>query len=364
MGLVGWEQNYDSSGTQLDAALIASSSGRMYNDEDPLLNIDNLLSTAPDYIRTAADQTAANVQFNQWVTKKTQAGIAKGISMWAQKKLMDISTRSLLERTELFDRTSSDEHLDTNLGKYVGFHIIRPKSRCTKFSVLQIGLQMTEAQELDIYLHRADKRDEYLKTTTLNYTDAGNLQWFDLDDWELEGAVNYFIGYKQSDLVGQTINGAINYRIGAGLTQWPQAKLFHFVAFSVDEPLDTELWHISDMVHTVSTNYGINARVSFCCDLTDFILEQKAQFKEVISKSVAIEFMQSFASNPNARTTRHGTNMSREEVLFQIHGDPRGRKTGLQYDLEKAIEAVLFDTHDIDPLCLPCRHSMYELQST
>ena len=48
-GVIGWDQNSDINGVQLESSLVSSSSGIKYNSFHPLLTFNNLYSIAPDY---------------------------------------------------------------------------------------------------------------------------------------------------------------------------------------------------------------------------------------------------------------------------------------------------------------------------
>jgi len=61
------------------------------------------------------------------------------------------------------------------------------------------------------------------------------------------------------------------------------------------------------------------------------------------------------AYNPNTRVNRHESNVKRNEILYEIDGDTQGRKGGLRYMLDKAIDEIQFDMTGIDKVCLPCR---------
>ena len=75
----------------------------------------------------------------------------------------------------------------------------------------------------------------------------------------------------------------------------------------------------------------------------------------MIAKQLAIDILREFAYNPNVRTNRHSINAARTDILYEIDGDSSSmKKSGLSYQLEQAIKAVMLDTKGIDRVCQPC----------
>jgi hypothetical protein len=61
------------------------------------------------------------------------------------------------------------------------------------------------------------------------------------------------------------------------------------------------------------------------------------------------------ALNPQVRVNRHQANASKEELLYEIDGNPQGRATGLGKELKDAYSALDLDTRGIDRICLTCQ---------
>ena len=58
--------------------------------------------------------------------------------------------------------------------------------------------------------------------------------------------------------------------------------------------------------------------------------------------------------NPNVRVNRNQSNVSREDVLYEVDGNPQGRASGLGKELKEAYDALDLDTRGIDRICLTC----------
>lgn len=354
-GLVGWRQNYNSGGTQL-TALTSSSSGLFFNDEHPDLTFDNLVSLAPDFVRTEVNQSAINSAFTNWLLNKTNAYMIRGIEDWVSMLKADRSGKNLLERKELFTVSNNRTTLDTDDGKIVGFEIRPSNSRSVLYRIWKLGLQLTAAQSIDLMLFNSRKSAPVV-TASLNYTDTSDLQWFDMPDtWKMTGEGNWFIGYDQNELIGQSINGVYDYGFSTGgVLAYPTGS--YFIASGFKAPVGgSSIWNLSQTAYTSDTNYGLNLSMTAYCDYTSFLLEQKHLFASLISKRVAMGLLMEL-KNPNARTNRHEGNIDTDQINFDIHGDTGGRDTfTLVGQYKKALKNLELDETSIDPVCM-CRKS-------
>lgn len=389
IGLVGWRQNVDPTGQQL-TTLTASSSGLYFNDEHPMLTIDNLISIAPDFSRltytawsnvatyamgdkvslsgvnyiaiaASTNQTPPNSTywisaFTAWLKEKTEAGIIKGLNAWMDEKFEDRTARNLLSNSVLFAATGLMTELDANNGQVVGMEILPVISRNLAIKVNRIGLQFDTNQDITISLFNS-RQPTAISTQTITYAASGGIQWEDVA-WTLDGEGAYYLVYDQSDIEGQSINGVHEYHYQTygryGRTSFSMGKFFRAVSFSVGGDV-SGLWDISSNSYTLETNYGLNLDMSVECDYTSLFLEQKNQFKTVIAKSVAIDLLREMAYNPNVNVNRNQANVTREQLLYEIDGDSQGREGGMKKQLEDAIRGAKMDTTGMDKVCLPCK---------
>jgi hypothetical protein len=87
-------------------------------------------------------------------------------------------------------------------------------------------------------------------------------------------------------------------------------------------------------------------------------LEQKNLFKQVVGLNVAIKFLEEMIFNQDARVNRHEANAADKSlrIAYELDGDSTSmKKSGLRYKLQHAMEAIKFDTTNVDKACLPCR---------
>lgn len=404
--LVGWKQNYDLSNITLSDNLTQTESGMYFQQIHPLLTLDNLQSIAPDFqnynwqvydvnkvyksgevvriedslykalqnvpIKTSisdADYWIETNPFSEWLEDKTKASIVKLVNKFINMKLADKASKSLIENKTLFDGTGRLTNKIENRNRLVGFEIDTVRSKGVTVKIDKIGLQMTEPGSYTIYIFHSSN-PEPIYTLTFEKTKANSLEWFKPKDDILlpyesvntDAGGSWYLVYKQSELPenAQAIYKDRDWSTGPckacsrseflAYQAWSKYIEVHPFYISEDEEFDPEA-----MNFTYDKNYGINLEVSAYCDLTDFIIKQRAMFQDVLSKQVAIDFLREFAYNPNVRTNRHSINASKLDILAELDGDSSSmRQSGLSYELDIALKALSISTQGLDRICLPC----------
>lgn len=358
IGLVGWRQNADSSGTQL-TGLTTSTSGMYYNDIHPYLTIDNLLSVAPDFEKTEANQDDINTAFTNWLQEKTEAGIIQAVNTWLNRKSEMLTASALLESTQIYQGTGRQLSDTKVAGKLAGLEITPYRSRLVNIEVESIGIQLTANQSITVYLFHTGSTSP-VESAVINYTANGGVQWENVN-WTLNGEGAYYICYQQDDLTGTSLNGTYD-EINTHSAQYiAKGKYFYATPFTVTSGI-ASLWDFTDNKYSYSTNYGLNIRSSVKCDYTDFVLQQKSLFQTAIANQVAVNLIKEM-QNPQARINRNTANITKEDVLFALHG-ANGNKDGLLHELKRSIDSIQFDSNKIDKVCMPCRRRRVRYTST
>ena len=404
--LVGWKQSYDLSDIMLSSNITQTESGMYFQQIHPLLTLDNLRSIAPDFqnynwqvhdvnkayksgevvrvdesLYKALQNVPAETDildtdywsetnpFSEWLEEKTKASIVKLVNKFINAKLADKATKSLIENKILFDGTGRLTNKIENRNKLVGFEIDTVRSKGVTVKIDKIGLQMTEPGSYTIYIFHSSN-PEPIYTLTFEKTKANSLEWFKPKDdillpyesADTDAGGSWYLVYKQSELPenAQAIYKDRDWSTGPckacsrseflAYQAWSRYIEVHPFYISEDEEFDPEI-----MNFTYDKNYGINLEVSAYCDLTDFIIKQRAMFQDVLSKQVAIDFLREFAYNPNVRTNRHSINASKLDILTELDGDSSSmRQSGLSYELDIALKALSISTQGLDRVCLPC----------
>lgn len=404
--LVGWKQSYDLSDIMLSSNLTQTESGMYFQQIHPLLTLDNLRSIAPDFqnfnwqvhdankayksgevvrvddsLYKAIQDVPAETDildseywtetnpFSEWLEEKTKASIVKLVNKFINMKLADKATKSLIENKILFDGTGRLTNKIENRNKLVGFEIDTVRSKGVTVKIDKIGLQMTEPGSYTLYIFHSSN-PEPIYTLTFEKTKANSLEWFKPKDDILlpyesantDAGGSWYLVYKQSELPenAQAIYKDRDWSTGPckacsrseflAYQAWSRYIEVHPFYISENEEFDPEI-----MNFTYDKNYGLNLEVSAYCDLTDFIIKQRAMFQDVLSKQVAIDFLREFAYNPNVRTNRHSINASKLDILTELDGDANSmRQSGLSYELDIALKALSISTQGLDRVCLPC----------
>lgn len=381
--VVGWstEEGYEQTDLALDSDITQSDSGLFFQQVHPLLTLRNLMSLAPETINAMPKGEDKNKAFSAWLRAKTNASISKAILQYCNNKTVDSMSKALLENKVLFDGTSRLSDTIKNTESLVGFEIVPIRSRGITLKINKIGLQFTKPGNYKLYLMKSGQ-DEPVKVIEVTKKDKNTVEWFKQEDLFLpyladtgDAGGSWYLVYSQAELPedSQAINK--EYDWSKGPCTWCSrrtlelykawSKYIEIHPFKANIPeSDVTLWDTSSNLYTYTTNYGINLEISIACDITDFIVEQRMLFKDIIWYQVGADMLRELAYNPNARTNRFVLNASRAEILYELDGDSRSTKqSGLLYKLDKAYKAIDLDTRGLDRICLTCKGSGVKYRS-
>lgn len=414
--LIGWEQNYDTSDLKISDALTVSESGLYFQRIHPLLTLQNMSCIAPDFknmtfeeynaekayskgnivkyneLLYKALQNSVGKQpdveseywvetnpFSEWLESKTKASIQKAISRYCNEKIAQGTYKTLCENRTLFDGTGRLADIVKNKKNLVGFEIVPIRAKGVTTKINKIGLQFTEPGEYTLYLMHSSM-DAPVKIIKLNKIRKNSIEWFSLNDIYLpyqgddnDAGGSWYLCYFQSELPegSQAIRkdkdwskepcGSCSRKELLAWMAWSKYVEVH--PFYVNEELveieeEPHLWDVENNQYTYDNNYGLNLEITVACDITDFIIEQRMLFQDIIAKQVAVDMLREFAYNANVRTNRHSINASRLDILYEVDGDSSSmKKSGLSYQLDMAFKAINISTQGIDRVCLPCKNN-------
>lgn len=415
MHVVGWQQDYNPN-QQIDADLCQSESDLTFQGAHPLCTLANVRAIMPDdffYSYPAWNElrlylAGAKVRHNNkiWIAKLDNTGVepAEGatwteynmlsdfihnltvngihtaVQTFIQEKQLTKETRDLLERRAFFDGAARLQATITPTGKIVGFEIVPVRAMGVTTKIERIGLQMIGATgTIRMYLFHSSQVAP-IKTIDLEYTNTnGGFQWFTpaepvylpyiADGNDAGGA--WFLCYNQNEMPAgmQALNVSKDWSVepcqtclGGSIELWRQmTKYLQVSPFSIQAPLDfeeyPEMFDIGRIAYTNTMNYGLNVEISVGCDLTDFIISQRSIFANVIQKQVCANVLRTIAMNPDVRVNRNQVNVTRDQILYELDGNPQGRASGLGYELKQAYKALSFDTKGLDRICLQCNNN-------
>ena len=331
--------------------------------------------------------------FSEWLESKTKASIQKAISRYCNEKIAQGTYKTLCENKTLFDGTGRLVDVVKNKKNLVGFEIVPIRAKGVTTKINKIGLQFTEPGEYTLYLMHSSM-DAPVKIIKLNKIRKNSIEWFSLNDVYLpyqsednDAGGSWYLCYFQSELPegSQAIRkdkdwskepcNSCSRREYLAWMAW--SKYIEVHPFFVNEELingmqddfnddfnndfskqPIHLWDVENNQYTYGNNYGLNLEITISCDITDFIIEQRMLFQDIIAKQVAVDMLREFAYNANVRTNRHSINASRLDILYEVDGDSSSmKKSGLSYQLDMAFKAIKLSTEGIDRVCLPCKNN-------
>lgn len=417
--VVGWQQDYNPQ-NQIDDALTQSESGLTFQGAHPLCTLANVRAIMPDdylyqypaWDNSTAYAIGAKVMHNNsiWIAKHanvgsepannnndwkpynmvsdfvrqlTVNGINTAVQNFIQEKQLQQETKNLLERRTFFDGAARLAATIDPTGKIVGFEIVPVRAMGVTTKIERIGLQMVGATgTVRLYLFHSSQIAP-MRVIDLTFTNTnGGFQWFtpsepiylpyisggDGNGNDAGGA--WFLCYNQNELPAgmRALNVSKDWSVepcqtclGGSIESWRQmTKYLQVSPFGIHAPLDfaeyPEMFDIGQIGYTNTMNYGMNVEISVGCDISDFIISQRAIFATVIQKQVAANVLRTIAMNPDVRVNRNQVNVTRDELLYELDGAPTGRASGLGYELKQAYRALELDTRGLDRICLQCNN--------
>jgi hypothetical protein len=418
--LIAWRQHEDPSQVVIDAELTVPTTGRYFQEAHPYCTLENIFSIAPrfeDYIYSTYSETAdylidsivnlggvnyKNIQAytiagsgaqppaasdseywkiytvsnqkSKWLKEKTQGYILSVIDDFLDTKKWTRQAKGIIEERPLFDGAQSPFSLTENKAETVGFEF-RVNRHSSVLAVLnKIALQFTETGAITINLYHSSQASA-ISTKTLTVTEVNTSKMFDLD-WNLPYIATFDVGgtwtieYDQALISGTSINKAKDWsnfpvnRQGYNYNSWKLWGPFLDIHPFTVETLDRN--NPAKRKYTYSDNFGMNLIVTLKCDFTGLFTRQSDVFRNAILKGVAIKMLKEIAFNSNSRVNgKEGfSNISKDEILYEIDGNTQGRATGLGKEYQDSLEAALIDTEGIDSICLPCTRKRVRMRTT
>lgn len=419
--VVGWDQSYNPANA-IDEKLTVTESGLTFQDAHPLCTLENVKSIMPDdfgyqypnwvagtydagdIVNNLSGVWQANKQtsdepkvgatdwdkynlLNDYLRTLTNSGINKVIQEFVKLKTLDRETRNLLDSVRVYDGSGRYTNDIQNTGKVVGFEIVPLNQLGITTKIEKIGLQMKGGTgKVRVYLFHTSQVDP-IQTADLDFTVTnGGFQWFTVKDWFLpymgagtNAGGSWYLCYNQNDLpagmtainankdwsrepCGTCNQGSID--VWRQVTKYIQLSPFMTTALTTFDQFP-ELWPNTQTMYTNATSYGMNVEMTVGCDLTDFFIQQRNIFANVIQGQVATNMLRALAMNPEVKVNRNQSNASKMDILYELDGNTTSpRPGGLGYELKKAYQSLRLDMQGMSHECLGCRNNGVRYKST
>lgn len=392
MGLVGWTKHPNPAETdQPMGDLLESSSGLYFNDEHPLLTIENLrriadtfseytysaynagttyskgdmVTSGGNYYASVVDSNTGNLvtdtdywretsPFNEWLRKRTLAGIRKFFADWTHTKAELGTIKTLLKRSQVLHFPGYDApEIPATTKDWIGWRIVPSPYPDVVLTIDRVALHLRDGQNVTLRLY---KDGSTTATATQVVTATGNGVFWAEPGWVLERGSFYYVAYDRSGLTAKVLNSIDNMeRHNWYYDRFPGVLPYAEIsAFQHDGPGDSTWADLTDY-QTNTSNFGLNMMISAKCDYTSLLIDHKKLFASPIAKAVAIVCLKELAANANANINRHQANIDPARVYYEIEGDTIGRNGGLKKDYMDATKLVALDSSKFSKHCMPCR---------
>jgi len=354
--LFGYEQTTNSDYPTLATNILTGVGGRNIQQLHPLLTTENLHNCAPK-----------NANFSDYLRKKRINSIEKLIDNIYTAKQLNENSKELLSEVRLYEGSGNFLNKIIKQNRFVGFKIDMIQSDLS-LMIKSIGLQLTELNpNFKLYVYHTSKL-EPIGTIDIIHNKAVSFSWFTIATQilpEIKGS--YYIGYYESDLIGQAIYrdnnltvspacnscSPVNYNLFQSWSKFVNLQSFYVDIDNLNN--DKTKWTTESEVYINNTNFGLNLQISVICDLSGLFCRNKELFRDALGKQLTVDFLNEIAYSNRDNQLR--------EKLVQMAFIALGDETnGVKKELEKAVKAINYGTSDINQLCLPCQNNALKIK--
>jgi len=356
--LIGWRQHHDTSEIQIPVGLTSTETGEYYQQKHPALALDNIQALIPE-----------NYDLDQYLTDVVKDSTNEIFNDLIQYRQLKDFGKTILDNVTLLNKYGSIRDRIVNQGRFVGFQI-RPKAITGLTAIIEaIGLQFDGPATFNLYLFHSNKKNS-LKTIEVTTTGDGwdwNLTKEELSSYkadEFHGGV-FILGYYQDDIAGSGVS-AINYSNfdwNRGECSSCNNKHFkswrsirgHFQVYPIYWPQGSftvgEMPDLNDAFYINDQSFGLNLRFSAVCDLTDFFIQNKFAFKNLLAIKVVYKILNMMKFSQQINSIEENIKMM---IIRDLEGDIDTKLMNIPTQYHKELKAVTFNTSGINSVCLNC----------
>ena len=294
---------------------------------------------------------------------------------------MNKESRTLLERRAFFDGAGRLQDTVPNQDKIVGFELQAVHGLGVTVKIDKVGLQFNSPGRVTVYVFHSGKSEPVYEQTFGYSRSNGTFQWFEPQDWYLPylnewgAGGTWYLVYVQRDCIPDDGVLMEAVRVSKDWNAEPcggcnigsvQAwrELLQYVRMSPMQAAtpgswdrsDPHRWDLANNCYTPGSNYGLNVMVSVMCDVTDIIIKNKQQFAPVIKLQTAYDILRNADMNPDVVVSRYQSNISHQDVRYELDGSAATNKKGMGIELDKAYAALEVETQGMDKVCLGCNN--------
>ena len=355
--LLGWRQFHDTTEIELPPELITSESGEYYQQKHPALALNHIKATLPPNKDLAIylDEVVADSSIEMF----------NDILQYRQGKQY---AKSLLQKSVLLNRTGYINDGIVNRNRFVGFQLRVKAATGLRLVIDEIGLQFKNAETFEMYLFHTSKED-YLQKFEVTTTGNGAWKWQvqelilqSFKSGEYHGGA-FVLGYYQEDLTGMAINmsnfnwhkGECGSCNGSKKANWDAIKSYiNVYPLYVPEGsyVKEKMFDIAeDAFFTPTESFGLNLKLTVDCDLTEFFIENKMTFKNLLALKVTHKILLMMQFSQETNYVEENLKMM---IIRALEGDKETNYYNIPQQYRFELKGVQYDTAGINQSCLPC----------
>lgn len=355
-GLVGFAQKVEASYSDIPAPLLASASGRILAMVHPLCTIENIDNCAPEF---------ATVQRrNDWLLSIYNAGVVDMVSALIRWRKLEQANKTLLDSMVLYDGIGMFTDKIIKSGRFCALELHVSSQRGLQAFIDAIGLQADTVQDVPFYLYHSSV-SEPIKTFTVSVQQQSSFNFAPVQDAMLSfydkshnASGVFYLGYYESDLVGQAYNRSYDWLKGPcntcgslyntqAFNTWSKYVKIRAVSFPASAlQVDKTLFDTTKGVQD-GGNFGLNLSLSVACDLTEFFTLHKGLFADALAMQICLKLLAVIAYS-----TRMNAIPDKAKALAMADLDASARDSFAAKYAEE-LKALAVDFSGLNSACMP-----------
>lgn len=353
--LIGWRQHHDTQEVIIPDELTQSETGEYYQQKHPALALDIIQTLIPptlpieDYLtNTVSDST--NEIFNDIL----------------QYRQVNEYGKTLLSQSVLLNKVGWVNDKITNQGRFVGLQVATRDVMGLQAVINEVGFQFAGEESFTLYLFHASQVEPI---KTLEVVTNGNPYWnWRGVDWELSLSDSdyrdgiFIIGYYQDEISTNAINYT-NFNWDRGvcggcndshISVWRDIRR-NFLVYPIYVPAGSfvqgEMFDMKDAFYSNDQSFGLNLKFTVRCDLTNFFVQNRFAFKNLLSLKVVYRILNDMKFSQQINAIEQNIKMM---IIRDLEGDVDTKLTNIPTQYRNELKAVSFNISGISPKCLPC----------
>jgi hypothetical protein len=229
--------------------------------------------------------------------------------------------QSLVNNSPIYIQKTMSK-LATPQGRFVGHKILVNENQHIKSVIRNIGITLTTAQTLDLYVY-SSLQEAPVQTITINHTNANGYQVHEVDiDLRYVYGGGYWIGFYESDLTA-TYKNFEAYKYHKAREQW------YYAPISLDSNYlnGTNRPNVDLRGCACCSDVAFNIEVSEYVDYMPLLIRAKNTFIKALQYNLAIRIIRDMAGTDNEN---HRTALIRDKASEVLDGGFAQTTNGLE----------------------------------